>query len=75
MLAFAIEGAAHGCEGLGERKNVARDKQIGAIDASNLFPPSVTSIVISKKRRLPKLVQDFLQLVVPNKWNGRSDTP
>jgi len=53
----------------------ALDKQIRAIDASNLFPPSVTSIVISKKRRLPKLVQDFLQLVVPNKWNGRSDTP
>lgn len=51
----------------------ALDKQIRAIDASNLFPPSITSIVISKKRRLSKLVQDFLQLVVPNKWDGSSN--
>jgi hypothetical protein len=29
VLAFAVEGAANGSEGLGERKNVARNKQIG----------------------------------------------
>ena len=28
MFAFSVEGAANGSEGLGERKNVARDKQI-----------------------------------------------
>ena len=50
----------------------AVDKQIRATDASNLFPPSVTSIVISRKRRLSKLVQDFLQMMVPDQWNNRS---
>lgn len=28
MLRFAIEGAAHGCEGLGEWKDVAADQQV-----------------------------------------------
>lgn len=53
----------------------ALDKQIRAIDASKLFPPSITSIVISRKRRLPKLVQEFLQLVVPDKWHRRPESP
>ena len=53
----------------------AHDKQIRAIDASKLFPPSITSIVISRKQRLPKLVQEFLQLVVPDKWHRRPDSP
>ena len=29
MFAFAVEGAADGSEGLGERKNVVRNEQIG----------------------------------------------
>jgi hypothetical protein len=29
MFAFAVEGAADGLEGLGQRKNLPRDKQIG----------------------------------------------
>ena len=51
----------------------ALDKQIRAFDASHLFPPSVTSIVIRRNRHLPKLVQEFLEMVIPNKWNGRTE--
>lgn len=48
-----------------------RDRQIRAIDASSLFPPSVTRVVIRRNHHLPKLVQEFLELVVPGKWNSR----
>ena len=33
MLAFALEGATYRGKGLGERKNVASDKQIGVLGA------------------------------------------
>ncbi len=36
MFAFAVEGAAHRSEGLGERKNVARDQQIGILRADRM---------------------------------------
>jgi hypothetical protein len=33
MFPFAVEGTADGREGLGERKNVARDQQVGILRA------------------------------------------
>jgi hypothetical protein len=36
MFAFAVEGAADGCEGLGERKYFARDQQIGILRADRM---------------------------------------
>ena len=36
VFAFAVEGAADGSEGLGERKNVARDQQIGILRADRM---------------------------------------
>jgi LysR family transcriptional regulator, cys regulon transcriptional activator len=49
-----------------------RDRQLRALDASTLLPPSVTRIVIHRNRHLPKLVQDFLELVVPGKSSRAS---
>jgi DNA-binding transcriptional LysR family regulator len=45
--------------------NRTLDREIRAIDASGIFPPSVTSIVVRRNRYLPKIVQEFLELALP----------
>lgn len=46
------------------------DRQIRAIDASSLFPPTVTSIVVRKNHHLPTLVREFLEMLVPGRVSG-----
>ena len=36
MLMFAIEGAAHGCERLGEWKDFAADQQVGILGSDRM---------------------------------------
>ncbi len=47
-----------------------QDRQIRAIDASDLFPPTVTSIVVRKNHHLPTLVREFLDTLVPGRASG-----
>lgn len=48
-----------------------RDKHIRSIDVSHIFPPSVTNVVVRRNLHLPRLVYQFLDLLIPGKWGTR----
>lgn len=45
--------------------NPKKDTGLRAISAKHLFPPSVTSLLINRKRHLQKYVYDFIQMCSP----------
>lgn len=55
--------------------NPRRDAGLRAISAKHLFPPSITSLLINRKRHLQKYVYDFIQMCSPSWSKSRLQSP
>ena len=55
--------------------NPKKDSGLRSISAKHLFPPSVTSLLINRKRHLQKYVYDFIQMCSPSWSKSRLQSP